>query len=64
MSRTEIATNKVTVYTWDYRNRLVGVRDKSAAGTPVQKVAFTYDAMERRLFKIVDANPLDTLGVR
>lgn len=62
MSRTEIATNKVTEYTWDYRNRLVEVTDRSAAGTPVQKVAFTYDAMDRRLSKTVDANPFDTVG--
>jgi RHS repeat-associated protein len=51
--RTEIASNKVTEYQWDYRNRLAGVFDKNATGNPTQEVGFKYDAMNRRISKKV-----------
>lgn len=54
--RTEIATNKVTEYQWDYRNRLAGVFDKNAAGNVTQEVGFKYDAMNRRISKKVGSN--------
>ncbi|MEG3838505.1 RHS repeat-associated core domain-containing protein, partial [Microcoleus sp. Z1_C3] len=53
ISRTEIATNKVTEYQWDYRNRLAGVVDKDAAGNAVQNVGFKYDSQNRRISKKV-----------
>jgi YD repeat-containing protein len=53
MSRTEISSNKVTEYQWDYRNRLAGVVDKSVAGNVTQEVGFKYDAMNRRISKKV-----------
>jgi RHS repeat-associated protein len=51
--RTEIASNKVTEYQWDYRNRLAGVFDKNATGNTTQEVGFKYDAMNRRISKKV-----------
>ncbi|NJK69239.1 MAG: hypothetical protein HC941_24395, partial [Microcoleus sp. SU_5_3] len=51
--RTEIASNKVTEYQWDYRNRLAGVFDKDAAGNAVQNVGFKYDSHNRRISKKV-----------
>ncbi|WP_223300941.1 FG-GAP-like repeat-containing protein [Oscillatoria nigro-viridis] len=51
--KTEIATNKVTEYQWDYRNRLLGVVDKDAAGNAVGNVGFKYDVMNRRISKKV-----------
>lgn len=51
--RTEISSNKVTEYEWDYRNRLAGVVDKNVAGNVTQEVGFKYDAMNRRISKKV-----------
>ncbi len=59
--RTEIATAKVREFKWDYRNRLTAVIDKNAAGTKTQEVRFTYDALDRRIFKAVDTNPTDAI---
>lgn len=53
IKRTEIASNNVTEYQWDYRNRLAGVVDQSAAGNVTQNVGFKYDAMNRRISKKV-----------
>jgi RHS repeat-associated protein len=58
--QTEIATGKVQELTWDYRNRLVAIVDKDAAGNETQRVEFTYDALNRRIAKAVDTNPQDT----
>lgn len=52
--RTIIATNEVTQYTWDYRNRLTQVTLKDAAQTITKQVNFTYDALNRRIEKKVD----------
>jgi RHS repeat-associated protein len=54
--RTEIASNKVTEYEWDYRNRLAGVFDKNAAGNVTQNVGFKYDSQNRRISKKVGSN--------
>jgi RHS repeat-associated protein len=51
--RSEIASNQVTEYQWDYRNRLAGVFDKNATGNITQEVGFKYDAMNRRISKKV-----------
>jgi RHS repeat-associated protein len=52
--RTTIATNEVTEYTWDYRNRLTQVTVKNAAQTIIKQVNLTYDALNRRIEKKVD----------
>jgi RHS repeat-associated protein len=59
--RTEIASGKVRDFSWDYRNRLTAVIDKTAANVETQKVAFTYDTYGRRISKAVDTSPLDTV---
>ncbi|XHL98716.1 MAG: FG-GAP-like repeat-containing protein [Microcoleus anatoxicus] len=51
--RTEISSNKVTEYEWDYRNRLAGVFDKDVAGNVTQNVGFKYDSQNRRISKKV-----------
>ncbi len=51
--RTEISSNKVTEYEWDYRNRLAGVVDKNVAGNVTQEVGFKYDSQNRRISKKV-----------
>src|SRR5262249_42227982 len=55
ISRTEIATGKVRLFRWDFRDRLSSVVDKDAAGNAIQEVDFTYDAFDRRISKTVTA---------
>jgi RHS repeat-associated protein len=57
--RTEIATDNVREFEWDYRNRLIAVIDKDAEGNETQRVEFTYDAFDRRIAKEVDSTPQD-----
>jgi RHS repeat-associated protein len=59
IKQTEIATNEVREFQWDYHNRLVSVSDLNASGVATQSVAFTYDAFDRRIAKEVDTTPLD-----
>jgi RHS repeat-associated protein len=54
--RTTLATNETTEYTWDYRNRLTRVVIKGSGATIAKQVNFTYDALNRRIVKIVDAD--------
>ncbi|MEG3928320.1 RHS repeat-associated core domain-containing protein, partial [Microcoleus sp. T3_D1] len=54
--KTEIASNKVTEYQWDYRNRLAGVVDKDVARNVTQNVGFKYDSQNRRISKKVGNN--------
>lgn len=57
--RTEIATGATREFTWDYRNRLTDVVDRDGSGTETQRVAYTYDAFDRRISKAVDVTPGD-----
>lgn len=59
VSRTAIATGAVRRFAWDHRNRLVAVTDEDPAGTATQRVQFAYDALDRRIAKSVDTDPLD-----
>jgi RHS repeat-associated protein len=64
LSRTTIATGAVREYTWDYRNRLVGVTDR-AGTTTTRQTTYTYDVTNQRIAKTVDldgqgANPATT----
>ncbi len=47
-------------FEWDYRNRLVAVVDKDAAGNEAQRVEFTYDAIDRRISKLVNTEPANS----
>ncbi|NJN13091.1 MAG: RHS repeat protein [Richelia sp. RM1_1_1] len=60
--RTEIATGAVRELEWDYRNRLVAVIEKDAAGNETQRVEYTYDGLNRRIAKAVDSNPQDAVA--
>ncbi len=60
--RTAIATGVVRELEWDYRNRLVAVIDKNAAGNETQRVEYTYDVFDRRIAKVVDNNPQDAVN--
>jgi len=51
--RTEIATGKYRQFEYDHRNRLTRVTDFSAGDVITQEVAFTYDALNRRIEKRV-----------
>jgi len=48
LTKTEIATGKVTEYTWDYRNRLTAVTVKNSGGTVIQQTDYTYDPFDKR----------------
>lgn len=54
--RTDTATGDVTEYQWDHRNRLESVTRKNAAGQVVHTVRYTYDGLDRRIGKEVDAD--------
>ena len=47
IERTDIATGAITLYTWDNRNRLVGLTDETASGQITQTVTYQYDASNR-----------------
>ena len=53
-SRTNIATGEVTSYSWDYHNRLTSVVTQNSSGAVVKSVAYTYDAYDRRIAKVID----------
>jgi RHS repeat-associated protein len=55
-SRTNIATGEVTLYSWDYHNRLTSVITQNSSGTVTESVAYTYDAYDRRIAKVIDAD--------
>jgi RHS repeat-associated protein len=54
ISKTSIADGSVTTYTYDFRNRLVGVIERSASGTLLHQIAYTYDVFDRRIAQVVD----------
>jgi len=62
-SRSNTVTGVVTIYQFDHRNRLTTVLDHDPAGVVTQTVAFAYDAMNRRLSKMVSV-PRSTNVVR
>ena len=47
IEHTNIATGAITLYTWDNRNRLVGLTDETASGQITQTVTYQYDASNR-----------------
>jgi RHS repeat-associated protein len=54
-SRTDIATGAETLYTWDARNRLVGVTDETSADQITQTVTYVYDVENRCVGETVTA---------
>ncbi|MBM4092985.1 MAG: RHS repeat protein, partial [Planctomycetes bacterium] len=53
ISKTNIATGEVTEYSWDHRNRLVGIVEKSGQGQVTQSVGYSYDCFDRRIAKVI-----------
>jgi RHS repeat-associated protein len=54
--RTKISDSSYTDYTWDYRNRLTNVTNKTSGGTSTMSADYKYDVYDRRIKKIVDAD--------
>jgi RHS repeat-associated protein len=49
VSQTNIATGYVTYYTWDYRNRLIEVKQEDNHGNVLNDEKFTYDVNNNRI---------------
>jgi RHS repeat-associated protein len=49
-------TGDLTQYTWDYHNRLTSVITKDNSGIVTKSVAYTYDAYDRRIAKVIDSD--------
>ncbi len=47
--QTQTSTGDVWTYTWDYRNRLTNVVEKTSGGTVLMTGTYTYDALNRRI---------------
>src|SRR5579875_3028511 len=56
-SQTNIATGSVTYYTWDYRNRLIEVKQESSNGTVLNDEKFTYDVNNNRIAVSLNGTP-------
>jgi RHS repeat-associated protein len=56
-SQTNIATGAVTYYTWDYRNRLIEVKQESSTGTLLNDEKFTYDVFNNRIAVSLNGTP-------
>lgn len=57
LTRTETSTGKVQSYDWDYRNRLVSVKDRNTSGgSIVKQVNHEYDAINRMVRRELDAD--------
>jgi RHS repeat-associated protein len=60
--RTKISDSSYTEYTWDYRNRLTSVTDKTSGGTATMSATYTYDVYDRRIKKVVDPDGTGAAG--
>lgn len=59
--RIEIATGKERAFQYDHRHRLVAVTDADAADNVIQRVEYTYDAINRRIAKKVQDNVVEVM---
>jgi RHS repeat-associated protein len=53
-TRTKIADGTVDTYSWDYRNRLMGIVTTDLDGLVTRTVGYTYDVDDQRVSKTVD----------
>ncbi|MFO0847151.1 MAG: putative Ig domain-containing protein [Gemmataceae bacterium] len=60
-TKTEVATGTATEYTWDYRNRLVKVEERTSGGVLLNVTEYAYDAQGRRVMQWVSGTPLYTV---
>jgi RHS repeat-associated protein len=51
--RTDKATNEVSEYIWDIRDRLTGIKVKDSSGTVLRSETYTYDVYDQRISKTV-----------
>jgi RHS repeat-associated protein len=56
-SQTNIATGSVTYYTWDYRNRLVEVKQEDNHNNVLNDERFTYDINNNRIAVSLNGTP-------
>ena len=56
LTKTRISDERLTEFTWDYRNRLTKVLVKNSSGTVLQETRFSYDVYNRRIGKWLDAD--------
>jgi RHS repeat-associated protein len=54
LTRTHIASGYVTLYSWDHRNRLIGVTEQDDEENVLSTVQYAYDPFNRRIAKIID----------
>jgi RHS repeat-associated protein len=54
--RTKISDGSYTDYTYDPRNRLTSVVNKTSGGTATMSADYAYDVYDRRIKKVVDAD--------
>ena len=55
ITKTNLTTNKITEYEWDYENRLTGVTEKDSSEGEVSKsISYRYDPFGRRIQKNVE----------
>lgn len=52
--KTEIATGNMTEYSWDHRNRLVEVEERSAGGIVLTTSIYGYDSLGRRIVQAIN----------
>jgi RHS repeat-associated protein len=55
-SKVNLSDNSSTVYGWDNRNRLVAMTQKDGNGDVTQTILYRYDAFNRRIAKVIDAD--------
>ncbi|HQR05264.1 MAG TPA: putative Ig domain-containing protein [Gemmatales bacterium] len=60
-TKTEIASGKVTTYTWDYRNRLTKVEERNTSGLLLYVSEYAYDPTGRRILQKTNIQSLYTI---
>ena len=54
--RTTTTTGEFVEYSWDHRDRLVGVTFKDSAGSTLKAITYTYDPGDRRIARWFDSD--------
>ena len=60
ISRTNIATGTVDLYTWDYRDRLTSVVTENSSSVVLSQEQYTYDVFDERISQTVTSNGTST----
>jgi RHS repeat-associated protein len=61
IQKTDIATGKVTAFSYDFRNRLTQVTIRDSGGNLLHQENFTYDVFNRRISQTVDGQTMTTV---